>query len=127
MCPHCQAADRQVKAGRSRAGSQRFRCESCRRTYTPEPKSRGYDGQKKLAALELYAHYYRVRYAARLLKVNPQTLLNWVDAAYEQARASGATDDLAARIVARRGMELRNRLYRLGFGQQAEAIPAPER
>ncbi len=40
QCPYCQATDRQVKAGRTSSGNQRYKCQVCQRRYTPEPKAR---------------------------------------------------------------------------------------
>lgn len=65
------------------------------------------------AALEFYAHYYGVRYAARLLRVNHQSIINWVDEACERARDSGEADELTTMVVARREADLQNRQYRL--------------
>src|ERR671938_463877 len=36
-CPSCQSTTRQVKHGRNPSGSQRYLCQGCKRTYTPEP------------------------------------------------------------------------------------------
>ncbi|HEC21575.1 MAG TPA: hypothetical protein ENI95_01520 [Chloroflexi bacterium] len=33
-CPHCQSTERQVKAGCTSAGSQRYLCRRCERKYT---------------------------------------------------------------------------------------------
>lgn len=34
-CPSCGRADRQIKIGRTAAGSQRFKCQRCGKKYTP--------------------------------------------------------------------------------------------
>lgn len=114
-CPHCRAAERQVKSGFNRAGSQRYLCRLCRRTYTPDPKPPGYDEATKLAALDHYAGYLSLRITARLLSINHQTVVNWADAAYARALASGATDELSARVVARRELEVQTRRWQLEF------------
>jgi len=40
QCPYRQAAEKQVKAGKNKSGSQRWKCQMCGRRYTPEPKER---------------------------------------------------------------------------------------
>jgi len=36
-CPHCAATGKQIKAGRNRSGSTRYRCCHCLRHHTPRP------------------------------------------------------------------------------------------
>jgi hypothetical protein len=43
QCPYFHSAERQVKSGFDRTGTQRLQCQSCRRQYTPEPNPLGYD------------------------------------------------------------------------------------
>ncbi len=80
QCPYCQATENQIKAGRTKAGSQRYRCKSCQRRYTPEPKLRGYPEAIRLQAIRLYADGMNLRRIARQLQVNHQTVANWVNA-----------------------------------------------
>jgi transposase-like protein len=82
QCPHCQSAERQVKSGFNRTGSQRLQCQSCRRQYTPEPNPLGYDDKTREAALRLYLEGNGFRRIGRLLRVNHQTVANWVTAAH---------------------------------------------
>src|SRR5687767_14011399 len=113
-CPHCRAAERQVKAGRNRGGSQRWQCRHCGRTYTPEPRSAGHPEATRREALKFYTCYYGLRDIARLLSVNPQSVINWVDAACARSQASGAetADQLTADVMARRTQDLFNRQCR---------------
>lgn len=39
-CIHCHSEQRQIKNGRNKSGSQRYKCRSCSRTYTPLPAAR---------------------------------------------------------------------------------------
>lgn len=79
-CPYCQATDNQIKAGRTGAGSQRYLCKRCRRRYTPHQKARGYPDEMRQQAVRLYADGMNFRQIARQLIVNPQTVINWVNA-----------------------------------------------
>jgi transposase-like protein len=79
-CPSCQSSTRQVKHGRNPSGSQRYLCQGCKRTYTPEPTPYGYDAATRRPALRLSADGMNLRRSARQLGVVPQTVANWVDA-----------------------------------------------
>lgn len=77
-CPHCEATTRQNKAGKTDAGSQRYRCMYCNRKYTPEPKPQGYPESLKKKAAEMYVDGGNLRRIARHLKVAPRTVALWV-------------------------------------------------
>jgi len=87
QCPHCRSAERQVKSGFNRTGTQRLQCQSCRRQYTPEPNPLGYDEKTREAALKLYLEGNGFRRIGRLLSVNHQSVANWVNAAHAQLKA----------------------------------------
>jgi transposase-like protein len=87
QCPHCQSAERQVKSGFNRTGSQRLQCQTCRRQYTPEPNPLGCDEKTREAALKLYLEGNGLRRIGRLLSVNHQTVANWVTAAHARLPA----------------------------------------
>ena len=87
ICPHCQDTTRQVKAGFTRTSSQRFQCQLCRRSYTPEPKPLGYDDKIKELALKLYLEGNGFRRIGRLLSVNHQSVVNWINAFHAHLRA----------------------------------------
>lgn len=92
-CPYCGSAERQVRCGFNRTGSQRLRCQPCRRQYTPEPHPPGYDGQTRAAALRLYLEGHGVRETARRLGVNHQSVANWLNLLRRQLRANKRTGD----------------------------------
>ena len=37
-CKNCKKEDKQIKAGKTSAGSQVYKCKHCGKTYTPKPK-----------------------------------------------------------------------------------------
>jgi transposase-like protein len=80
QCPYCQASERQIKAGRNRAGSQRFQCKGCSRHYTPEPRPNGYPDEVRVQAIRLYLEGTNFRRIGRILSVNYQSVVNWVNA-----------------------------------------------
>ena len=83
-CPYCERSEQQIKAGRTKAGSQRYHCKVCQRTYTPEPKAMGYPEAVRQQAVKLVADGVNYRRAARQLGVNHQSVINWVNAAVAQ-------------------------------------------
>lgn len=83
-CPYCNSTERQIKAGRNRAGSQRFQCRECDRHYTPEPKLNGYPEEVRQQAVRLYLEGTNFRRIGRLLAVNHQSVVNWINAYHQQ-------------------------------------------
>lgn len=78
-CPYCRQSRHIVKAGLNRAGSQRMRCQECRRYFTPQPKPMGYDQATREMALRLYLEGISFRAIGRLLSVNYVSVINWVN------------------------------------------------
>jgi transposase len=87
-CPHCQNETDQVKAGKTRRGSQRYKCKPCKRVYTPEPKPQGYPDKMRREAVQMYVDGGNFRQIGRQLGVDHKTVMNWVNAhAAQQATA----------------------------------------
>ena len=79
-CPYCERSDQQVKAGRTGAGSQRYRCNLCGKRYTPMPKQKGYPRALRRQAVHMYVDGINFRRIARHLGVHHQSVINWVNA-----------------------------------------------
>jgi transposase-like protein len=79
-----------VKGGFNRTGSQRYQCQLCLLQYTPEPHPLGYDDKTKAMALKLYLEGNSFRRIGRLLSVNHQSVINWINAYYTQLRTMKA-------------------------------------
>ena len=47
--------------------------------YTPEPKENGYPAEMRLLAIRMYVEGSSYGSIARVLKVNPQSVANWVN------------------------------------------------
>lgn len=77
-CPKCGANWKQYKAGKNVSGSQRYRCGECNRVYTPDPKQHGYSEEVRLLAIRMYVEGSSYASIARILKVNSQSVTNWV-------------------------------------------------
>ena len=83
-CPHCQQSEGQVKIGHNASGSQRYRCKTCRRKYTPQPREHGYSETVRQEALKLYVDGLNFRRIARTLQVSRQSVANWANAYADQ-------------------------------------------
>ena len=80
LCPKRQTNNKIQKAGFNRGGSQRYRCEECPRYFTPQPKPMGYDPQLREQAIRLYLEGMSFRGIGKVLRVNHQSVSNWVNA-----------------------------------------------
>jgi transposase-like protein len=90
-CPQCHSTQRQTRAGRTRAGSQRYFCTACLKTYTPVGKVQGHASQLRQQAVTMCLEGISRNKVARLLQVAPQSVSNWCQAAQERLVASGQT------------------------------------
>lgn len=86
VCPHCQRADSQVRAGLN-SGSQRYKCGHCGRRYTPAPRPRGYPEDMRLQARRLRAEGLTAAEIGQRLGVPTRSIANWVRRPPESAAA----------------------------------------
>lgn len=90
-CPQCCSDKRQTKAGFTRSGSQRYFCVACAKTYTPQPKPRGYAPQVRQQAVRMCLEGIAQRKTARVLQVAVQSVGNWCQQAQQRLQSSGQT------------------------------------
>ena len=79
-CPGCKATSKQNKHGFTTAHSQRYRCQHCQKSYTPQQKSRGYSENIRKQAIRMYTDGLNFRRIGRLLQVHHQSVINWINA-----------------------------------------------
>ena len=79
-CPKCESENKQSKCGFNPSGSQKYKCGECKRVYTPKPNPNGYPDETRMLAIRMYVEGSSYRSIARILKVNPQSVANWVNA-----------------------------------------------
>lgn len=77
-CPKCYSVTRQNKAGKTKAGSQRYRCMFCGCKYTPIRKQQGYDPRLRKQAIRMYVDGMNLRRTARHLGVHHRTVALWI-------------------------------------------------
>lgn len=87
-CPNCKSSKRQVKNGFNKSGSQKYLCRECATVYTPEPSGNGYPAETRLLAIRMYVEGNSYGAIGRILKVNPQSVANWVSAYTAQLPAA---------------------------------------
>ena len=90
VCRSCRNQNEQIKSGRNRSGTQRFMCRGCGKTTTPEPKERGYSEQVREKAVRMYVEGNNFRRIGRLLDVNHQSVVNWINAYHEKVKERAA-------------------------------------
>ena len=74
QCPHCDHPD-YILFGKNR-GAQRYRCQSCRRTF--QTMCRGKDPALKEQAQKLYLEGLGLRAIGRILGVHHKTVSRWL-------------------------------------------------
>jgi transposase-like protein len=85
-CPNCENCEKQIKSGKNRCGTQRYLCRSCGKTYTLDPQPQGYSEEVREKAVRLYVEGNNFRRIGRLLAVNHQSVVNWVNAYHAKVK-----------------------------------------
>ena len=85
-CPQCGEEKGQHKHGVTPYGTQRMRCALCKKQYTINPKTRGYDEETKRKAMQLLIDGMSGRAIGRQLGISKANAYNW-------AKKSGAIVD----------------------------------
>jgi transposase-like protein len=93
-CPYCHTTDNQLKVGKNDSGNQRWKCQACRRRYTPVPTEDGYPDSVRQLAIKLYVDGLNFRRIARHLGVDHKSVMNWVKAHSAQLPAAPVPDDI---------------------------------
>ena len=61
-------------------------CREYDKTYTLEPKKQGYSEEVREKAVRLYVEGNNFKRIGRLLSVNHQSIVNWVNAYHEKIK-----------------------------------------
>ena len=75
-CEACNDKKNQIKAGKTKAGAQKYKCKICGKYYVPEGKKRGYSEEIKKQAIKLYLEGNSSRAVGRILGIGKKELLN---------------------------------------------------
>lgn len=77
-CERCQNEDKQIKAGKTAARSQKYKCKVCGKVYTPNPKERNYSEEIIQQAIKLYAEGNSGRQVGRILGIGKNMCIYWI-------------------------------------------------
>ena len=98
-CPYCGSYSRVQKSGLNSTGSQRMRCEECRRYFTPHKKPMGHSPELRRQALKLYMEGMSLRGIGRQLGITHQSVANWLTAYHDQVLPEQVEDDTPTEVV----------------------------
>ena len=73
-CPYCQQSASVVRFGYNRSGTYRCQCETCDKTFTPEPRSNRLSQEKEEMIERALEERLSIEAIARLLKVAKKTV-----------------------------------------------------
>jgi transposase-like protein len=68
-CPHCHGSKDVIRYGFNRCGTARCRCQDCKKTFTPSPKSRALSPETEGASERALAERVSQQGIARMFKV----------------------------------------------------------
>ena len=74
FCPFCGLSEPVVRFGSNRFGTQRLRCQACRRTWTPHARSRGLSAEKEALITAALQERVSLRAIARTFRVARTTV-----------------------------------------------------
>ena len=73
-CPLCQQSEPVIRFGHNRSGTQRLRCQACRKIWTPQAKSRSLTPEKEAHILAALKERLSQRAIARTFGVSRDTI-----------------------------------------------------
>jgi transposase-like protein len=91
-CPKCNSVQGQSNYGFNKSGTQRCICNSCKFTYTHNPKSREKSDEVKALALRTYYSGVSARGVGKIFGMSHINVMNWIK------KNSGSVDKSADEI-----------------------------
>ena len=83
-CPKCESELRQ-SYGKNRSGSQRVKCVSCGKTYTLNPKEKGYSEEIRCQAMKIHFAGASGRKVGQVMGFSKANVYNWCKQAKKNA------------------------------------------
>jgi len=77
-CPACQSEIGQMKYGKNRSGTQRYKCSKCGSTYTLNPKSHAYSEEIREQAIKTYYSGVSGRGVGSLFGMGKENVYRWI-------------------------------------------------
>ena len=91
-CEKCKDEKKQIKSGKTKYGSQKYKCKICGKVYTPNPKERNYSEETKKMAIRLYMEGNSGRAVGRILGISKNTCLRWIRKYAQKIEKTGASN-----------------------------------
>ena len=73
-CPTCLQSEPVIRYGHNRGGTQRLRCQACRKIWTPHPKSQRLSVEKEALIVAALGERLSQRAIARTFRVGRDTI-----------------------------------------------------
>ena len=73
-----KACNDETKAGKTKAGTQKYKCKICGKYYTKESKKRVHSEETKNQAIKLYLEGNSGRAVGRILRIGKNMCLYWI-------------------------------------------------
>jgi transposase-like protein len=77
VCPQCGKREKQWKQGVNMSGTERYKCQNCKKTYTPNPRPHAYDEETKKTALRMLVSGMSGRKIGLLLGMCKNNAYKW--------------------------------------------------
>ena len=77
-CPVCGEVADHIKRGFTSSGSQKEKCKSCGKVYTPKPKKNGYSEEEKNQAIKYYYEGNSGRSTGRFFGMSKANATRWI-------------------------------------------------
>ena len=80
-CPRCGATEKQWKQGANKSGTQRYQCQKCEKSYTPNARPYAYDEETKKEAMRMLVSGMSGRRIGLLLGMSKNNAYKWAQEA----------------------------------------------
>jgi len=99
-CPKCGEETAHIKKGFTPCGSQKYRCEKCKKVYTPKPKEREYSEEERTSAIKYYLEGNSGRSTGRFFGMSKANVVRWIkERAAKESDPNGQTAELTIEPV----------------------------
>lgn len=78
ICPGCGATDKIIGYGFNRSGTQRCKCNACKKIFTANPKRHEYSDELKEQAIKTYYSGVSGRGVGKLFGMNKENVVRWI-------------------------------------------------
>lgn len=77
-CPKCGKTENQASYGYNRSGTQRRKCNECKKTYTLDAKNKAYSEEVRNIAIKTYYSGVSGRGVGKVMGFSKANVYNWI-------------------------------------------------